>query len=241
MGGFRNKNKNKKRRAAEASSGGTELTQKKNNNTDDRGAMYSHDPKYLKNDRMVSFYSSLGVFGHGMPTPSTTSPLSTYNTAPTNADRVADRTKFLTSVIKPLNASFRVTANAPTTFYDRFNKEIAHFTAKPMDLQIDSPDGKTTTTKTIQAAKSIPFLPHAYQLDVDRKTIRKHPALNDFHKFLILHTEIGHITRQETVSMVPPAVLDVQAHHSVLDMCAAPGSKTTQVRFPPLCALTPRR
>ena len=29
--------------------------------------------------------------------------------------------------------------------------------------------------------------------------------------------------------MIPPLVLDVQSHHRVLDMCAAPGSKTVQL------------
>ena len=29
--------------------------------------------------------------------------------------------------------------------------------------------------------------------------------------------------------MIPPLVLDVKPHHKVLDMCAAPGSKTAQV------------
>ena len=33
----------------------------------------------------------------------------------------------------------------------------------------------------------------------------------------------------ETVSMIPPIVLDVKPHHKVLDMCAAPGSKTAQL------------
>ena len=31
--------------------------------------------------------------------------------------------------------------------------------------------------------------------------------------------------RQEAVSMIPPIVLQVEPHHRVLDMCAAPGSK----------------
>lgn len=35
----------------------------------------------------------------------------------------------------------------------------------------------------------------------------------------------GNITRQEAVSMLPPLFLDVEPHHVVLDMCAAPGSK----------------
>ncbi len=29
--------------------------------------------------------------------------------------------------------------------------------------------------------------------------------------------------------MIPPVVLDVKPHHKVLDMCAAPGSKTAQL------------
>lgn len=39
----------------------------------------------------------------------------------------------------------------------------------------------------------------------------------------------GDISRQEAVSMIPPLLLDVQPGHSVLDMCAAPGSKTAQI------------
>lgn len=29
--------------------------------------------------------------------------------------------------------------------------------------------------------------------------------------------------------MIPPLVLDIKSHHRVLDMCAAPGSKTAQI------------
>ncbi len=39
----------------------------------------------------------------------------------------------------------------------------------------------------------------------------------------------GRITRQEAASMMPVQALDVQPGHRVLDMCAAPGSKTTQI------------
>jgi NOL1/NOP2/sun family putative RNA methylase len=40
---------------------------------------------------------------------------------------------------------------------------------------------------------------------------------------------LGHIHIQEEVSMVPPIVLDPQPGNRVLDLCAAPGSKTTQI------------
>lgn len=42
-------------------------------------------------------------------------------------------------------------------------------------------------------------------------------------------TEVGNISRQEAVSMIPPLFLDIKSHHYILDMCAAPGSKTAQI------------
>jgi NOL1/NOP2/sun family putative RNA methylase len=40
---------------------------------------------------------------------------------------------------------------------------------------------------------------------------------------------LGWYYLQEGGSMLPPVTLDVQPHHVVLDLCAAPGSKTTQM------------
>jgi len=69
----------------------------------------------------------------------------------------------------------------------------------------------------------------AYQLNVTRKDIRREEIYFKLHNFLIAETESGNTSRQETVSMIPPLVLDVKPHHKVLDMCAAPGSKTSQL------------
>ena len=51
-----------------------------------------------------------------------------------------------------------------------------------------------------------------------------------FREFIMAQYDQGNLNRQEAVSMIPPLLLDVQPHHMVLDMCAAPGSKvdTTQ-------------
>ena len=54
---------------------------------------------------------------------------------------------------------------------------------------------------------------------------------------LVLLTRGFRTPRQELVSMVPVAVLGIQPHHAVLDMCAAPGSKTCQVTPPRCCVL----
>jgi NOL1/NOP2/sun family putative RNA methylase len=41
--------------------------------------------------------------------------------------------------------------------------------------------------------------------------------------------ETGRLTRQEAVSMIPAIVLDAKPGELVLDLCASPGSKTTQI------------
>ncbi|KDQ20325.1 hypothetical protein BOTBODRAFT_27748 [Botryobasidium botryosum FD-172 SS1] len=69
----------------------------------------------------------------------------------------------------------------------------------------------------------------AWQLNVAKTVVRKQPEFKKFQNFLVYETEVGNISRQEAVSMIPPLLLDVKPHHIVLDMCAAPGSKTAQI------------
>ncbi|CAH2097810.1 unnamed protein product [Euphydryas editha] len=69
----------------------------------------------------------------------------------------------------------------------------------------------------------------AWQLRLSRTDIRRSEPLYRLHNFLVAETAAGGVSRQETVSMIPPVVLQVEPHHKVLDMCAAPGSKTAQL------------
>ena len=48
-------------------------------------------------------------------------------------------------------------------------------------------------------------------------------------KMITLLHETGRITRQEAVSMLPPVVLEPSDGDLVMDTCAAPGSKATQL------------
>lgn len=77
----------------------------------------------------------------------------------------------------------------------------------------------------------LPWYPNnfGWQLDLTRKDIRRSEAYFKLHNFLISETATGNISRQEAVSMIPPLLLDLESHHKVLDMCAAPGSKTAQL------------
>lgn len=83
----------------------------------------------------------------------------------------------------------------------------------------------------IQAPKSLPWYPneYAWQLDVPKTVIRKNEQFAKTQRFLVVENAVGNISRQEAVSMIPPIVLEVEPHHTVLDMCAAPGSKTAQM------------
>ncbi|XP_060856524.1 tRNA (cytosine(34)-C(5))-methyltransferase [Metopolophium dirhodum] len=77
----------------------------------------------------------------------------------------------------------------------------------------------------------LPWYPQrlGWQLKITRKDIRGSEAYYRLHNFLISETGNGNISRQETVSMIPPLLLDIQPSDKVLDMCAAPGSKTAQL------------
>ena len=79
--------------------------------------------------------------------------------------------------------------------------------------------------------KALPWYPDAlaWQFGFSRRELRRDPTFEALHEYIKRETMAGNISRQEAVSMIPPLVLDVQSHHRVLDMCAAPGSKTVQL------------
>lgn len=77
----------------------------------------------------------------------------------------------------------------------------------------------------------LPWYPQelAYHFAASRKSLRTSSLTKHLKHFLTHETEIGNISRQEAVSMVPPLLLGVESHHKILDMCASPGSKTCQL------------
>jgi 16S rRNA C967 or C1407 C5-methylase (RsmB/RsmF family) len=134
-------------------------------------------------------------------------------------DEGEDWSRFVESLRAPLPACFRI--NPDYTFAQDLREQLLSFMGEKLIV-----DGVE-----IEAVEQMPWYPNqfGYKLGTDRRSIRKLPALNQLHKWMIQHTANGNITRQEAVSMVPPIALDVHPHHKCLDMCAAPGSKTSQL------------
>lgn len=69
----------------------------------------------------------------------------------------------------------------------------------------------------------------AWEMTTPKAIVRKFPPFASFQKFLVSETSVGNISRQEVVSMIPPLLMDIQPHMTVLDLCAAPGSKAAQL------------
>lgn len=69
----------------------------------------------------------------------------------------------------------------------------------------------------------------AWSMTTPKTVIRKFPPFASFQKFLVAETDVGNISRQEVVSMIPPLLMDIKPGMTVLDLCAAPGSKSCQL------------
>lgn len=83
----------------------------------------------------------------------------------------------------------------------------------------------------VEPPQPMPWYPSglAWQMTTAKRIVRKFPPFGAFQRFLVLETGVGNISRQEAVSMIPPLLIDLQPHHTVLDLCAAPGSKSAQL------------
>ncbi len=113
-----------------------------------------------------------------------------------------DVEKWLPVASSPLPVTLRLTSNRPDKEWTRnILKELG---------------GKKIPWMTNSESWVMPFSKGNY------------PDEHSKNMMVILH-ETGRITRQEAVSMLPPAVLEPSNEDLVLDTCAAPGSKATQL------------
>ena len=85
--------------------------------------------------------------------------------------------------------------------------------------------------RPVEPPYPIPWYPDqlAWAMTTPKNVVRRFPPFSAFQKFLVSETAVGNISRQEIVSMIPPLLMDVKPGMVVLDMCAAPGSKSAQL------------
>lgn len=85
--------------------------------------------------------------------------------------------------------------------------------------------------KAVDPPQAVSWYPDqlAWSMTTPKSVIRRFQPFASFQKFLVSENSIGNITRQELVSMIPPLFMDVRPGMTVLDLCAAPGSKSAQL------------
>lgn len=120
----------------------------------------------------------------------------------------------------------------PNSF--RFTGSKAHALAvqqRLRDFYIPEIMSITYEGKYVDAPIPVPWYPDqlAWYMTTPKNVIRRFAPFASFQKFLVAETDVGNITRQEVVSMIPPLLMDLKPYMTVLDLCAAPGSKSGQL------------
>ncbi len=105
--------------------------------------------------------------------------------------------------------------------YEEFRSCSVSFLRKAIrvnTLKIDVPELKERLERKGWQLTQVPWCEEGFWIKGERRDLGNLPE----------HV-LGYIYVQEAASMIPPVVLDPKPGEIVLDMCAAPGSKTTQM------------
>ncbi|XP_060081497.1 RNA cytosine-C(5)-methyltransferase NSUN2-like [Ylistrum balloti] len=161
----------------------------------------SYDLSVRRNELFEKFYSGVGMVPEG------------------------EWDSFLKTLQEPLPVTFRITG------FKGQSRELMKIVKGEYlnDLMKSSENDDEEHEKLVP--KNLTWYPDelGWQINLSKKEVRHVARLEKLKKFLVYETESGNISRQEAVSMIPPLVMDIKPHHKVLDMCAAPGSKTSQL------------
>jgi 16S rRNA C967 or C1407 C5-methylase (RsmB/RsmF family) len=121
---------------------------------------------------------------------------------------------FAAALLRPLPVTFRVNPLDPSA-PGVLRKLSAELQAAAAAGQLLLEDGSRVPPPT-----PLPWYPHglAWQVELGRKELRKAPAggpVKALHQWIVTLNTSGSLSRQEAVSMIPPLLLEVAAHHAV--------------------------
>lgn len=137
----------------------------------------------------------------------------------------------MASLRRDLPVTFRFAAAHPlASSMERVMRETF---LQPGALEVPASEGEASPDAASVALSAplapLPWLQNAWKLDLPKTVLRRAPGPKRLHNFLKTCTELGVISRQEAVSMVPALLLDSHSGLRVLDLCASPGMKTLQL------------
>jgi len=140
-----------------------------------------------------------------------------------------DYEKFIEWSLKPLTKSIRINTlkvkdDIPESLKKLNLEEIEvdncyKLKQYPFELEVTASDVLNRLQAQGWRIKRVPFYKYGFWLE--------HPERRDIGN--TIEFQLGYYYSQEVASMIPPIVLDPQPGELILDMCAAPGSKTTQI------------
>lgn len=128
----------------------------------------------------------------------------------------SDWLRFISTMHRPLPTTFRLCAAA---VHQQLVTEC-----------LESGESLLRGSGALPAARELRWC-RGWQLDgVSKEELKssREPSLAAMQSWLTHYGSLGVLTRQAIESMVPVALLQPRPSHAVLDMCASPGSKTTQ-------------
>jgi 16S rRNA C967 or C1407 C5-methylase (RsmB/RsmF family) len=132
--------------------------------------------------------------------------------------------EFQLSLCTPLPVTFRFGGSCPKIVEASIKKRVADEfrTMRGRYVELNGTVLSDDIVKPISWCKS-------WQIAADSGTLARSEALNPLYELLSREVTLGNVVRQELASMIPVLLLDVHHDHTVLDVCAAPGSKTEQI------------
>ncbi|RYY89398.1 hypothetical protein EON63_00665 [archaeon] len=133
---------------------------------------------------------------------------------------------FVSVMKKELPVTFRISSSCHDLLHRALAFSLEHEFARMKGHFITNKHGEVIDGPIVH---TIDWMKDAYQLIISNKDLNEEAGCSKLASWLQREVNLGHIVRQELVSMIPAALLDIQHSHMVLDVCASPGSKTEQL------------